>query len=184
MACEVTKGRRLALCKDGAAGLLTVWFINRPFRVEYDGTVISDIKKENGDPIDLYEWELDNVANNFSETLEAAEDNGTFFQSQTLTLALQTLQDSDFEEIQNLARTRSAVIVQYRNGKPRLAGISRGMDVSGGNESGGDFGDFQGTNLTMVAKENSYAPLLKGYTPVDPFGGLTTPPNVIKGVAV
>jgi hypothetical protein len=122
------------------------------------------------------------VGNNFEEALDAQPANGTFSNNQTLTLALQTLQDSDFEEIQKLAKSRPGCVIQYRNGKCRFAGISRGFDTSGSNTSGGDFTDFQGYNLTMVARgENQWAPLLKGYTTANPFAGLLTTPNVVTG---
>lgn len=176
--CEITKGRDIP-CKEGAAGLLAVYFLNKGFKVVYDGNLISDITNSEGQAVDVFKYELDNVGNTFDETVEATPDNGTFYNNQTLTLALQTLQDDDLPEIQNLAKGRPAAIVQYRNGKTRLAGISRGMDTSGGNNSGGDLGDFQGFNLTMVAKETNFAPVLKGYTLDDPFAGLSTTPNVI-----
>jgi hypothetical protein len=167
-------------CKDGAAGLLAVYFINRPFTVTYNGALISDIQ-QNGGAADLFKFELDNVGCIFEEIIESEPDNGTFFNNQQLTLALQTLQDQDFAEIEALAKSRPGVIVQYRNGKARFAGVSRGLDTSGSNTSGGDFGDFQGYNLTMVARETQYAPLLDGYTLQDPFAGLTTPPNINDG---
>jgi hypothetical protein len=183
MSCEVTRGRRIP-CKDGAAGLLAVYFLNRTpeFTVSFDGTLVDDITiTDGGGAVTLYKYELDNVGNNLEETLEASRDNGTYFSNQVLTLALQTLQDDDLADIQNLAKGRPAVLVQYRNGKVRLAGIERGMDTTGNNASGGDLGDFQGYNLTMTAKENDYAPLLKGYTLANPFAGLTTAPTVVTG---
>jgi hypothetical protein len=178
MSCEVTKGRKIP-CKDGAAGLLAIYIMNRDFVVTFDGTLVSDVQVEGGGAVDIYKYELDNTGNNFEENLNADRNNGTYFNEQVLTLALQTLQDRDFQEIQTLAKGRPAVFVQYRNGKVRLAGISRGMDTSGSNSSGGALGDFQGYNLTMTAEETDYAPLLKGYTLASPFGGLITPPNII-----
>jgi hypothetical protein len=74
-----------------------------------------------------------------------------------------------------------AAFVQYRNGKVRLAGISRGLDTTGNNASGGDLGDFQGYNLTLTANENDFAPLLKGYTLANPFAGLITAPIIVTG---
>lgn len=182
MSCEVTRGRRIP-CKDGAAGLLAVYVLNRTpdFDVTFDGTLVSDVQLAGGGAVTIYKYELDNTGNNFEETLEADRNNGTFFNSQVLTLALQTLQDGDFADIQQLAKGRPAVFVQYRNGKVRLAGISRGMDTTGNNASGGDLGDFQGYNLTLTANENDYAPLLKGYTLAAPFGGLITPPTIVTG---
>lgn len=181
--CAVTKGRGIP-CKDGAAGLLSVFFLNRPFIVTYDGNLISDITEDDGTTgVTLYKYELDNTGNSYVEALEANSDNGTYFNNQTLNLALQTLQDDDLAEIETLAKGRPAAFVQYRNGKVRLVGESRGLDTSGENQSGGDFGDFQGYNLTMVAKETKFAPLVSGYSLADPFGGLTTPPIIVEPAA-
>lgn len=182
MSCEITRGRDLP-CKEGAAGLLAAYFMNRPFKVTFDGTKVSNIEagENGGEPIRLHRYELDNSGNSFNENLNASRDAGTFYNEQVLTLSLQTLQDDDLEEIQNLAKGRPAALVQYRNGKIRLVGLSRGIDFSGGNESGGDLGDFQGYNLTGTAKENSYAPLIKEATLDNPFGGLDTKPVIITG---
>jgi hypothetical protein len=180
MSCEITKGRDLP-CKDGAAGLLSIYFLNRPFEVTYDGTLISDLQLVGGGAVTLYEFELDNTGNSFDEELAADRNNGTYFSNQTLNLALQTLQDQDLAEMENLAKGRPARRVRYRNGKVRLAGIRRGMDTTGSNKSGGDLGDFQGYELVLTAKEDGYAPLLKGYTKSDPFGGLSTTPTVVTG---
>jgi len=184
MSCEVTRGRRIP-CKDGAAGLLAIYFLNREpeFEVTFSGTLVSDLQLAGGGAVTLYKYELDNVGNNFEETLEASRDNGTIYAAQVLTLALQTLQDADLEDIYNMARGRPAVLIQYRNGKVRLAGIERGLDSTGNNASGGDLGDFQGYNLTLTANENRYAPLLEGYTLANPFAGLTTAPTIVTGDA-
>lgn len=180
MSCEVTRGRRIP-CKDGAAGLLAVYFLNRDpeFVVSFDGTLVDDITLVGGGAVTVYKYELDNTGNNFEETLKASRDNGTIYAAQVVTLALQTLQDDDLEDIYNMSRGRPAVLIQYRNGKCRLAGIERGLDTTGNNASGGDLGDFQGYNLTLTANENRYAPLLKGYTLANPFAGLATAPTVV-----
>lgn len=182
MSCEVTRGRRIP-CKDGAAGLLAVYVLNRTpdWVVSYDGTLISDIQLATTGPVTVYKYELDNTGNNFEEPLPADRNNGTLFAQQTLTLALQTLQDGDLEDFYQMARGRVAVFIQYRNGKCRLAGLERGMDVQWTNVSGGDLGDFQGNNIVMTANENKYAPLLKGYTQANPFAGLTTQPIIVTG---
>lgn len=182
MSCEVTRGRRIP-CKDGAAGLVAVYVLNRTpeFKVTYDGTLVSDIQLLDNSPVTLYKLELDNTGNTFDEPLPADRNNGTLYAEQTLTLALQTLQDADLEDFYQMARGRPAMLVQYRNGKVRLAGVERGMDTQWTNVSGGDLGDFQGNNLVMTANENKYAPLLKGYTSQSPFGGLTTPPIIVTG---
>ena len=149
----------------------------------FDGTLISDIKLKEGEnqPVTLYKLELDNTGNNFEEPLPADRNNGTLYAEQTLTLALQTLQDADLEDFYQMARGRPAILIQYRNGKCRLAGLERGMDVQWTNVSGGDLGDFQGNNIVMTANENKYAPLLKGYTAANPFAGLATEPIVVTG---
>lgn len=159
---------------------MSVYFINRPFTLTYATNMVSDVQQDAA-AATFYKYELDNVGCIFEETIEASVDNGTYFNNQSLTLALQTLRDEDFAEVELLAKGRPGAVVQYRNGKARFAGASRGLDTSGSNTSGGDFGDFQGYNLTMVARENQYAPLLSGYTLEDPFAGLITPPTVVTG---
>lgn len=182
MSCEVTRGRRIP-CKDGAAGLLSVYILNRTpeWKVTYTGTLISDIQLIGGGAVTVYKIELDNTGNNFEEPSPSDRNNGTLYSEQTLTLALQTLQDADLEDFYQMARGRPAVFVQYRNGKCRLAGLERGMDVQWTNVSGGDLGDFQGNNIVMTANENKYAPLLDRYTIADPFAGLETAPIVVTG---
>lgn len=182
MSCEISGGRKIG-CKEGAAGLLAVYFINSGVELTYTSSKVSDIQIAGGGAATVYKYELDNVGNSFTETLESNRDNGTFYNMQTLTLALQTLLDTDFEEIETLAKGRPLAVIQYRNGKARLAGATRGLDTSGSNESGGDLGDFQGYNLELTAKENNYAPLLEGATLEDPFAGLTTPPTVVTDPA-
>lgn len=181
--CDISSGRTLP-CKQGSAGLLAVYLINRPVEVSYDSvetTQVDDITLEGGGAITAYKYELDNDGANYTENLNADRNNGTFFYEQVITMALQSLQEEDKPQFDNLAKGRPLAVVHYRNGKAVLAGISRGLDTSGNNASGGALGDFQGYNLTLTANENSYAPYLINATVDDPFAGLTTAPTVNDG---
>lgn len=181
MSCDITKGRVLP-CKQGSAGLLAVYFLNRTgdITVSYDVTdpsLVDDIQVDAA-AADVFKYELDNDGANYNEELVSDRNNGTLFYNQNLTLVLQSLQEQDKPEFDLLAKGRPLVIIHLRNGKALLAGISRGMDTSGNNASGGALGDFQGYTLNLVAVEDGYAPFLKGATKEDPFAGLTTPPTV------
>ena len=181
--CDISSGRTIP-CKQGSAGLLSVYFINRPVIVSYDSTdptLIDDITTEAPAAVTAYKYELDNDGANYTENLNADRNNGTFFYEQVITMALQSLQEQDKEQFDNLAKGRPLAVIHYRNGKAVLAGISRGLDTSGSNASGGALGDFQGYNLTLSANENSYAPFLKGSTIANPFAGLSTAPTVNDG---
>ena len=186
--CDISSGRTLP-CKQGSAGLLGVYFLNRDadLAITYDvtdPTLIADI--QTGDPAGaatFYKYELDNDGANYTENLNADRNNGTFFYEQVVTMALQSLQEQDKPQFDNLAKGRPLAVIHYRNGKAVLAGISRGLDTSGNNASGGALGDFQGYTLTLTANETSYAPFLLGATVDDPFAGLSTTPTINDGSA-
>jgi hypothetical protein len=181
--CDISSGRTLP-CKQGSAGLLSVYFINRPVLVSYDATdptLVDDITTSAAGAITAYQYELDNDGANYTENLNADRNNGTFFYEQVITVALQSLQEQDKAQFDSLAKGRPLAVIHYRNGKAVLVGISRGLDTSGSNTSGGALGDFSGYNLTLTANENSYAPFLKDSTVDNPFAGLTTPPTVNNG---
>ena len=181
--CDISSGRTLP-CKEGSAGLLGVYFFNRPVTVSYDAvdaTLIDDITLVGGGAATAYFFELDNDGANYTENIQADRNNGTLFYEQVLTLQLQSLQEQDKPQFDNLAKGRPLCVVHYRNGKAVLAGISRGLDTSGSNASGGALGDFQGYTLTLTANENSYAPFLDGATVDNVFAGLTTAPIINDG---
>lgn len=180
MSCDISAGRSLA-CKEGSAGLLSLYFLNRGFEVNYDGDEIDDITLEGGGAVTLYEWELDNTGANFQENVNSNRDNGTYSHEQVITAVLQGLTSQDTVQVKQLLRGKPACIVHYRNGDARLVGIERGIDASGNNQSGGALNDFKGYNLTLSANEQDAAPFLKGATIQDAFAGLTTEPTVVKG---
>ena len=180
--CDISQGRALP-CKQGSAGLLSVYFLNRAsdLTITYDvtdPTLVDDIQVGGG-AATFYKYELDNDGANYTENLNADRNNGTFFYEQVITMALQSLQEQDKPQFNELAKGRPLAVVHYRNGKAVLCGVSRGLDTAGNNASGGALGDFQGYTLTLTANENSYAPFLEGATVDDPFAGLTTTPTVV-----
>ncbi len=181
--CDISSGRTLP-CKQGSAGLLAVYFFNRPVDVSYDvtdPTLVDDITASGGGAATAYKYELDNDGANYVENLNSDRNNGTLFYEQVLTMALQSLQEQDKPQFDMLAKGRPLAAIHYRNGKCVLAGISRGLDTAGNNASGGALGDFQGYTITLTANENSYAPFLLDATIDDPFAGMTTPPTIDDG---
>lgn len=180
--CDISAGRVLP-CKQGSAGLLSVYLLNRPAVVSYDvtdPTLVDDITTDGTTAVDAYKYELDNDGANYVENLNSDRNAGTIYYEQVLTLVLQSLQEQDKPQFDQLAKGRPLVVVHYRNGKSVLAGISRGMDTAGNNASGGALGDFQGYEMTLTANENSYAPFLLGSTVDNAFAGLTTPPTIVE----
>ena len=179
--CDISAGRILP-CKQGSAGLLAVYFFNRDVELSFDitdPTLIDDITLVGGGAATTYKYELDNDGANYIENLNSDRNNGTLFYEQVLTMTLQSLQEQDKPQFDLLAQGRPLAVIHYRNGKAVLAGVSRGLDTSGNNASGGALGDFQGYELTLTANENSYAPFLLDPTIDDPFDGMTTAPTIV-----
>lgn len=187
MGCDVSKGRNLA-CKQGSAGLLAIFVINRNnVKISFsedDPTQVGAITTKDTEPeaVNAYRYELDNDGNNYVENVLAGRNEGTKGYEQVLTLVMQSLLEQDKPQFDQLAAGRPIIVVHYRNGKSVLMGRQRGADTAGSNNSGGTLNDFQGYNLTLTANENRYAPFLYGSTEDDPFAGLDTPkPIVIEG---
>jgi hypothetical protein len=182
MACEITRGRVLP-CKDGIAGIVAVFFIDNPndapVQITYGSNKVTDIQVNGGGGITAYKYAIDNDTSIFVEAPTANRQNGSFFCLQTLTLQIQGLLEEDLPELENIAKGRPAVVVQYRNGFARLMGATRGVDYTGDNTSGGALGDFIGLNMVLTANEEKFAPLLTGATKANPFAGLITAPTVI-----
>lgn len=184
MSCDISQGRGIS-CKEGAAGLLSLYFLNEGFAVGYDETDTEQIDNiylkdvSVGAKVTVYEWKLDHTGANFQENVNSSRDNGTYSHEQVITAVLQGLTSEDTVQVKQLLRGKPACIVHYRNGDARLVGLTRGIDTQGNNQSGGALSDFKGYNLTLTANEQDAAPFLKGATITDAFAGLDHPPTVI-----
>ena len=153
MSCDITRGR-LEPCKNSVGGLKAVYFVKfgTMGAITYDNTDTDVITAVAGTP-DAYKYELKGDSN-FEQTITSDRNTGTTFFAQTLTLNLQKLTKKDHKELKLIAWGLNNVIVEDNNGNFFLAGLTRGMDVTGGTiVTGAALGDMSGYTLTLVGEE-------------------------------
>ena len=153
MACDISKGR-LEPCKNSIGGLKAVYFVNFGdiTGFTYDAIDTDVIDSVTGTP-DAYKYDLKGDST-YEETINSDRNTGTSFFTQTLTLNLKKLTTKDHKELKLLIHGRTHVIVEDNNENFFLAGLTRGMDVTGGSiTTGAALGDMSGYSLTLVGEE-------------------------------
>lgn len=175
MACDISRGR-LEPCKDSAGGLRSVYFVNfgDVGAITYDVTDTDVITAVAGTP-SAYKYDLKGDSN-FQQDINSDRNAGTTFFTQTLTLTLKKLTKKDHKELKLLTWGLTHVIVEDNNGNFFVAGLKRGMDVTGGTiATGGALADMSGYTLTLTGEESVPANFLAS----DPT---TAGFNVVVGV--
>lgn len=162
MACDIANGRAL-VCKDQIGGLKAIYFINNQIAatdITYDVTN-TDLITAITNVDSLYKYELKATGNTYVETITSARDNGTTFFQQVLSIQLPKLTTADHKIVKLLAYGNPHIVIQNNNDQFFIAGLLRGMDVTGGSiETGGGLGDFSGYKLTFTGEEGKPASLL------------------------
>ena len=153
MACDISRGR-LEPCKNSIGGLKAVYFVNFGDlgAITYDIDDTDVIDSIDGTP-DAYKYDLKGDST-YEETINSDRNTGTSFFTQTLTLNLKKLTKADHKELKLLIHGRTHVIVEDNNGNLFIAGLTRGMDVTGGSiTTGAALGDMSGYSLTLEGEE-------------------------------
>ena len=153
MACDISRGR-LEPCKNSIGGLKAVYFTDFGDlgAITYDVTETDMINAVGGTP-DAHKYDLKGDST-YEEAINSDRNTGTTFFTQTLTLNLKKLTVKDHKELKLLIHGRPHVIVEDNNGNFFLAGLTRGMDVTGGSiTTGASLGDMSGYSLTLEGEE-------------------------------
>jgi hypothetical protein len=161
MACDLTLGRK-EVCKDSVGGLKAVYFVNwgDATGYTYDGTDTDVIDAVAGTPT-AFKYELKADASTFTQNITSDRNNGTTFFEQVLEITIKKLTAKMHKELKLMAYGRPQVIVEDNNGALFYAGLTRGMDVTGGTiVTGGALGDLSGYTITLTGQEPTPANLL------------------------
>jgi hypothetical protein len=153
MACDISLGR-LEPCKDSVGGLRAVYFVNfgDMTGVTYNGTNTDVIDEVSGTPT-AYKYDLKGT-NSFEQTITSSRENGTTFFEQSLKLQLKKLTPKDHKELKLLIYGRPICIIEDNNGNLFLAGLEKGLDVTGGTiVTGVAMGDLSGYTLELKGME-------------------------------
>ena len=164
MSCDISLGR-LEPCKTSRGGLKAVYFVNFgditdiTFGTSGKSDVITGVNSLGLRPT-AYRYDLKGNST-YEETVNSDRNAGTTFFTQTLTLNLKKLSIKDHKELKLLTWGRTNVIVEDNNGNFFLAGLMRGMEVTGGTiSSGAALGDMSGYSLTLEGEEKTPANFL------------------------
>jgi hypothetical protein len=159
MACDISKGRALP-CTDAVGGLDAVYLINASDPI----LAITYLTGDNSDVIDtstgsptLYKYDLKGTST-FNQVMTTSRENGTTFVEQTLVLNLPVMSATMHKELKLLAYGNPQVIVKTNAGNFFLVGKEFGCDLTTINaNSGAAMGDMTGYEVTLVAREKTFA---------------------------
>ena len=161
MACTVTSGRLDFSCKTIIGGLKNIYvvgFDEANFTLTGSNVVAASA-------IEVFKFELLNDGNTFEESNEVARDAGTSTFTQTGTFVLKGQDALSQPKLEELSKAKTQVIVEYRDGSMRLAGLEFGVDFTVGTTSGGAIGDMNGYNVAFTGMATALAPFMATLTP-------------------
>lgn len=156
MGCILTQGFALD-CRDSIGGIKSIMVAELSAKATLTSSdgLISALTLEATK--NFYKYEFRKQTGNFTETIEASDENGTLFYTQELNIQLSKLEVAKRNELYLLAKNDLLVIVEDRNGNYWLLGEENGMVIGGSGESGTAMGDFSGYNLTFTGAEREPA---------------------------
>lgn len=161
MACSLTKGRLDFSCKTLIGGISNIYVTEFAADNFVASTVAENTHKVTiADSVELYQFELLNDGNTFEETNEVAKDAGTSIVTQTGTFVLKGQDDLSQDALKNLSKVRTQVVIEYRDGSMRVAGLDFGAHFTVGTTSGGAIGDMVGYNVAFTAVSANLAPFI------------------------
>jgi hypothetical protein len=184
MACNLSAGRQ-EVCKESVGGLQGVYFMNYPsssynptFTIDANGQVTSF---PSGSTVYFYQLKGNSA---YTETVNSSRDNGTTFFNQELTLNLKKLTPEMTTQLKLMAYGRPVAIVWTTNGEALVAGLTKGVDLTGGTiQTGAGLGDLYGYSITLTGMEPLPAQFVSGSTASNPFASVGNTPTVVTGSA-
>jgi hypothetical protein len=153
MSCDIGLGR-LEVCKDTIGGLKAVYLGNFGdiATVTYDLVDTDVIDAVTGTP-DAFKYELKGTSS-FTETVVSSRETGTTYFEQVLELSLKKLTPKMHKELKLMSFGRLTAIVEDNNGNFFLAGLARGLEVTGGSvQTGAALADMNGYSITLTGEE-------------------------------
>jgi len=153
MACILTSGRTLA-CRDAIGGIKKIYITeleNKNVLTASAGT-ISAFTLLTGKQ--FWSYDLIKETAEYDQKIVTSTENGTVFYETELKIMLHKTSVATRNELKLIAQNRLMVIILDRNGDYWLMGEVNGADLMPSSaKSGKAFGDFNGYELVLSAKE-------------------------------
>ena len=115
-----------------------------------------------GAEVSAYRYDV-HFASSLTQNIQASSENGTVAYEQVLELSMPRLSKEDNKEIKLIAYGHPHIIVEDQNSNLFVAGLSNGMEVTGGTVvTGTAMGDMSGYTLTLTGTERMPANFMEG----------------------
>jgi len=161
MACDLTRSRTRN-CKNSIGGNSKLFLYNS---LEDAFTVVaSEATAMNVALTAAYAYELEGDLNTLEEVIIGERQNGTRFNTQTLTISLKGMSAADAAEFNLLASSFSQGVIKDRNGNYLCLGLDDGMDWQITATTGGAKGDLSGYTIVGTATTAELAPTMDSAT--------------------
>ena len=187
MACDISTGR-LVPCKDKAAGIKALYFVNYgdlQGNLTFDVTDTQKITElfESTSTVDVYRYDV-KKATGLEQTMTTSDETGTSAVDQVLTVKLIVTDAKSNEQISIMAHGRPHIIVEYNNGDAAVVGLYNGITATTAVSSlGPNMVDDNSYTLTINGEEENFANFIDGAVKGDPFAGLANQPaSIVAGV--
>ena len=164
MACELTISGRTLPCRNALGGVKAVWIGTTAHTGAGYWNAISGTSGEVSDTATsktFNDFLSPKNSSSFSQTVNASNENGTVFYTQTLSLVLKKIAAADIGVLENMGKGRLAVVIEDVNGNYFVMGHTNGAELTGGSVTTGTaLGDLNGFTLELTAEEPDAAPLI------------------------
>jgi hypothetical protein len=133
MSCNINRGLDIIACKNTVAGIRRIYLANWD---DYDfvtesvasGHSVTDLGTLSGDTI--YEYEVKNDGNSWSETVESSRDAGTTVFNQVTTAIMTKLTAEKQYQLKLMAWGRLLVFIEFNSGDILLSGLENGCEAT------------------------------------------------------
>lgn len=133
MSCNISKGLDILACKNTVAGIKRLYLANWG---EYDmitesnvsGHTISDLGDLSGSTV--FQYEVKNDGNSFSETVESSRDAGTTVFNQSTVAVMTKLTAEKQYQLKLMAWGRLLVFIEFQSGDVLVSGLENGAEAT------------------------------------------------------
>lgn len=158
MACGLTAGWNDRICTSGKGGIKSVLFFLKDQisgSIGMTGNEVTSLTVTG----DTYLYKLKRDLSNATYPVRA-NDNGTLFYEQTLTMVLNNDTKELRAEINLLAQNELVAVVEKRNGEIIVLGIDQGLQIREASEAGTGtaVSDRNGHTIVMTSNEDNTPP--------------------------
>jgi hypothetical protein len=132
MSCNINRGLDIIACKNTVAGIKRLYLAN--WSEDYDIQTVSNASGHTITDLSglttVYQYEVKNDGNSWSETVESSRDNGTTVFNQVVTAIMTKLTAEKQYQLKLMAWGRLLVFVEFQSGDVLCSGLENGAEAT------------------------------------------------------